>query len=133
MGTFVWIFGDKEKRIVAFAIFYSLGNFLNLFSTGFLKGNIIFLYLIILFKGFKNQCESIFAKSRRIASIIYFSSILLTLICAFALPPKPRKPLVFFCLIFQYLAFIWYALSYIPFGRKILKKIAKYCCCSDSS
>lgn len=71
------------------------------------------------------------AKTRRVASILYLASILLTLFFAFALPERPRKPLVFLSMVFQYFAFLWYSLSYIPFGRKLLKKIAKWCCCGS--
>lgn len=91
---------------VKFAICYTLGNIVAIFSTGFLMG-------------FFRQFQNMFRPHRMIATSIYFLMIALTLYAALVLHN------VFLCLICVFLqscALTWYCLSYIPYGRKVVRK-----------
>jgi hypothetical protein len=56
-----------------------------------------------------------FDPTRLIATCVYLGSILLTLVAALVFKVAA---LVILCGIVQYLAMIWYALSYVPFARQ---------------
>lgn len=113
ISFFILFFSDKENKIVAFALFYTLGNLLSIFSTCF-------------FIGFKRQWKNMINKKRRYTSLVFISSIFLTLIIAFFIEHKIKRVLMLFLIIIQYCAFFWYSLSYIPFARKIFKKCCKF-------
>ncbi|WWC72056.1 uncharacterized protein I206_106016 [Kwoniella pini CBS 10737] len=88
----------------AFATLFGVGAILSLLGTGFLIG-------------FKTQLEKMFKPVRIIATILLFISIIMTFISAFVLP-------AILCIVFviiQYLAFLWYSLSYIPYARTLVK------------
>jgi hypothetical protein len=53
---------------------------------------------------------------------MYLSLIVTTIVLAIWLPPNLRF-LVLISLVAQMIAYFFYVLSYIPFGRKILKKL----------
>jgi uncharacterized membrane protein YccF (DUF307 family) len=61
-------------------------------------------------------------KTRLLLTIIYLTLIVVTILAALLLDEK-YKFLVIFALIAQMVAYFFYVLSYIPFGRKILKKV----------
>ena len=63
---------------VSFALLFSFGNIISLMSTGFLIGFI---------KQIKNMCDS----KRMVSSIIFITSLILTLVCALAIPNKQCK------------------------------------------
>ncbi|ORZ40804.1 vesicle transport protein SFT2B [Catenaria anguillulae PL171] len=94
------------SRITGFAIFYTFGNIVSLLSTSFLTG-------------FKSQMKGMFDEKRKLASIVYLASMAATLTVALVLGSAPLC--LVFCFI-QFLALFWYSLSYIPFGRDIVKK-----------
>ena len=95
-----------------FAIPYTLGNLTSLLSTGFLWT-------------FSAQCKSMCAPERRGATLVYFVMLVMTLVAAF----KIRLVVVVIaCVIGQYLALLWYAASYIPYGRACLRSAATGCC-----
>lgn len=56
---------------------------------------------------------------RWIAVLIYLGAMIMTLISAFRI--KIGLITIFFILV-QFGAMVWYALSYIPFGRQMLSK-----------
>jgi len=64
-----------------------------------------------------------FKKTRWVLTLLYLGSIAGTLAMAFLLPDN-LKGLVILMLVVQIICYYLYTLSYIPFGRKILKK----CC-----
>lgn len=73
----------------------------------------------------KKQFKNMIHKTRLILSILYLGAILLTLVLGIFLPENLRG-LVFLSLIGQMIAYFFYTLSYIPFGKKILKKICRF-------
>ena len=63
---------------------------------------------------------------RKYTSLIYISSLVLTIILCFI--PMNRKVKLFFLLnlvFIQFCAMVWYNLSYVPFGRRTAKKVFK--------
>ena len=85
-----------------FAFKYTLGNCLSLCSYCFLVGP-------------RAQCAGMFAPTRVIATIAYLGSFALTLISIFVLRSF-IVTIVAICL--QFVAMLYYALSYIPFVQK---------------
>jgi hypothetical protein len=99
-----------------FAVTYTLGNILLLLATGFLVG-------------FTRQLKSVFDKKRWIASTVFLSSMLMTLISALVLR-KSLLSLIF--IIVQGCALAWYVASYIPWGQTCLKSIVNRLCLSST-
>ena len=67
-----------------------------------------------------------FDKTRRGATCFYLFMILVVMAVAIA---KPELwPLVIFLMVIQFGAAIWYAASYIPYGRRILADLFKKIC-----
>jgi 1,4-dihydroxy-2-naphthoate octaprenyltransferase len=67
-----------------------------------------------------------FDKTRRGATSFYLFMILVVMVTAIA---KPELwPLVIFLMCIQFMAAIWYAASYIPYGRRILLDLFKKIC-----
>lgn len=102
-----------------FAINYTLGNLIALGSTGFLVGP-------------KTQLKRMSSPTRWGAALIYVCAMAATLVCALLLPSITQlsqgalSALVLACLAVQFFAMFWYALSYIPYGRRMFKA----CCVS---
>lgn len=91
-----------------FAVAYSIGNLLMMASTIFLVGP-------------KRQCQNMFTGHRAMASSAYFGSMVGTIYAAMGL----RIYLLVLVFIgIQFVALVWYALSYIPFGRQIASRMA---------
>mmetsp|Transcript_3669 Transcript_3669/g.5740 ORF Transcript_3669/g.5740 Transcript_3669/m.5740 type:complete len:189 (-) Transcript_3669:5-571(-) len=107
--------GDPEP----FAIMYTSGNLIGIGSTCFLYGPWA-------------QIKKMFAPTRLIATGIYLFFMGLTLFLAFYPGEIPLRlfwlVLAIFC---QFLALIWYSLSFIPFAREIMKTICRETCCRN--
>eukprot|EP00474_Spongospora_subterranea_P011256 CRZ11714.1 hypothetical protein [Spongospora subterranea] len=88
-----------------FAVFYTLGQICALCSTFFLLGP-------------KRQFQSMTASHRWLAALIYVIFIILTLVCALRNPPQIL--LVVLCVICQFMAAVWYSLSFIPYARQAI-------------
>ena len=69
------------------------------------------------------------------AALVFVLAMLATLVCALVLPRTTRLStsaisfLVVTCIVVQFMAFFWYCLSYIPYGRRMFKA----CCASVMS
>jgi hypothetical protein len=70
------------------------------------------------------QAKDMFKKTRWILTLLYLASIAGTLVMAFMLPDN-LKGLVILMLVIQIICYYLYTFSYIPFGRKILKKFCE--------
>jgi len=92
-----------------FAFKYTLGNLLSLGATSFIVGP-------------ASQCRDMMAPSRKLASLMYFATLLGTLLSVFVLR-SAMISLVF--IVLQFVALTWYLLSYIPYGQTAAKSIAK--------
>jgi len=62
-----------------------------------------------------------FKKTRWILTLLYLGAIMGTLAMAFLLPDN-LKALVLVMLAVQIIAYYLYTFSFVPFGRKIIKK-----------
>ena len=89
-----------------FAWKYSAGNVLGLVSTAFLVGP-------------KTQLKSMMSPIRIGTTVVYLSSIAVTLFCAIILRVAA---LTLVAMIVQFCALLWYCASYIPFGRQLLRR-----------
>lgn len=92
----------------AFAILYSLGSIVSIVSSMFLRGPMA-------------QLKAMADPTRAIATVAMLFFICLTLIAGLVWKNAGLCLLFFIC---QYLASLWYMLSYIPFARDAVKK----CC-----
>ena len=98
--------GVATGKPAPFAIMYTLGNIIALSATFFLWGPVA-------------QLKSMFKPIRAGASVIYLVMLLVTLIVAFTIA---NGILVLVCIAIQFCAMVWYAASYIPYGRALIKK-----------
>lgn len=99
MGTISIFF----MNLVAFGVLYSIGDIAMIMSTMFLVGPM-------------RQIKNMFDAKRVIATSIFIISIILTLCAAFA---WKNGALCIIFLVIQMCAFLWYTLSYIPYGRDL--------------
>eukprot|EP00301_Raphidiophrys_heterophryoidea_P021573 c5963_g1_i1.p1 GENE.c5963_g1_i1~~c5963_g1_i1.p1 ORF type:complete len:182 (-),score=22.51 c5963_g1_i1:256-759(-) len=107
--TFVGWLTLLTGNIAAFAVLYTVGNIIALCSSGFLVGPC-------------KQVKNMFAPTRRIATCVYFVAMILTIIVAFA----TKKPaLCIIMIVIQWAALVWYFLSYIPYGRRMVTNCCK--------
>lgn len=91
-----------------FAVKYTLGNLLSISASSFLVGP-------------AKQCRDMFSPERAAASLIYWATLLGTLLCVFVLKVQL---LSLVCVIAQFAALTWYMLSYIPYGQQCAKRLA---------
>mmetsp|Transcript_8275 Transcript_8275/g.16784 ORF Transcript_8275/g.16784 Transcript_8275/m.16784 type:complete len:154 (+) Transcript_8275:672-1133(+) len=126
------------QRMAAFAMFFGAGGFMTFMSLLFLPtivlhpakfalsftfGNLLCIASTWFLVGPRAQLQSMFDPSRRTAASVYVGSLLFTLIFAF-FGGSMRYLLVLISVIIEVLALVWYTLSYVPYGRDILKR----CC-----
>ena len=102
--SFVVLF---KHQYVEFGILNTLANVFVLSSSLFLAGP-------------KKQAKKMFAETRWIATSVYLLTMIMTFVCALAIK-SPGLTIV--SVIIQYLAMIWYGLSYIPYARDLVKKM----------
>ena len=116
MGSILGIITGNPTR---YALSMTLGNILSILGTGFLLG-------------FKRQFKSAFDEKRRLTTVIFFSSMVLTLFSVYLGIAILTLLLIFV----QFGSYIWYMASYFPWGRSILLRVCKSCfgrCCFDES
>ncbi|GAB5368547.1 hypothetical protein AAMO2058_001328700 [Amorphochlora amoebiformis] len=139
---------SMKTRITVWAICLGIGSFLSflsgifvlkittqpeIFAILFTAGNLVSLAGTTFLWGPCAQCKKMWDSERWLATTIYLSSMVVTLVCAFVVPVPYNVVAVIFSLLFQYCALIWYSASFIPCGRKILKKIVvKVCTCCQA-
>ncbi|GAA95439.1 uncharacterized protein L969DRAFT_92574 [Mixia osmundae IAM 14324] len=103
VGAVLFTFG----QITSFALLYVIGIVVSLVGTGFLIG-------------FFKQLKLMFKPERIGAALIFLGSIAMVFVSAFILH---NDLLVIIFAIVSYVAYIWYALSYIPYARGMASKI----------
>ncbi|GBE82364.1 SFT2-domain-containing protein [Sparassis latifolia] len=94
-------------QLSTFAVLYAIGTVISLAGTGFLLG-------------FMKQFQLMFKPVRVVATIVFIASIVLVFIGAYVI----RSDVL--CIIFviiEYLAYLWYTLSYIPYARAAVLKV----------
>nr|XP_046237854.1 vesicle transport protein SFT2B-like isoform X3 [Scatophagus argus] len=109
LGTFMlWIPG---LGLGVFAALYTAGNICALVSTMFLTGPC-------------QQLKTMCAIERAFATVMMLVCMVLTLLAAFWWNNIGLA--LVFCVL-QFLAFTWYALSYVPYARESIIKLLKIC------
>jgi hypothetical protein len=107
LSSFSLVKGD----IPSFALLYTIGNVISICSTGVVWGP-------------KSQCKKMFHKTRVIATVLYLSCIMATIVVAtgnFGLKAPVKVGICIFLIVLQFIALCWYCLSYIPYARQIAK------------
>lgn len=115
LGSLCSIISSSYVPLIAiqpahFALFFSVGNILSLCSTGFLIGPPM-------------QLKTMLNPIRRGSTIVYLGSICFTLYVAVSLR---STSLTLFGICVQTLAYLYYSLSYIPYGRATAHKLASW-------
>lgn len=113
MGSLVLLGGFSDENIRLFITLYVLGNILSLISSGFLSGP-------------KQQCIKMWDPTRRFSTAFYLAMLVVVFAVAVT---KQNIFLILFLLFIQYCAGIWYAASFIPFGRKMILGCLKSTIC----
>ncbi|TFK25085.1 SFT2-domain-containing protein [Coprinopsis marcescibilis] len=99
----ILLFGGQ---VVAFAFLFGLGTLVSLLGTGFIIG-------------FFKQLKLMFKPIRVVATLVFLAAIVMVFVGAFVL----NSSILCLILVFvQYLAYIWYTLSYIPYARAAVSK-----------
>jgi len=127
-----------QERIIGFAVSFLGGVFLQLasfaswtaavvgkperFAVCYTLGNILMLSATCFLVGPERQWSAMKAKSRRVASGLYLGCMPLTLFCVYGLK---SGLLTVICIGLQCVALGWYALSYIPFGRRVAARMGQ--------
>lgn len=99
MGSFNDMLMGKTNK---FAVTYTIGNIIGLAGTSFLVGPI-------------QQLRNMTDKSRLVTSCIFLGSLIATLLSSVYIKVG-LVIMVFVCV--QWLAYMWYSLSYIPYGQQ---------------
>ena len=111
-GSFFGLFSKDPSK---FAILFTLGNIFRLLGTFFIVGP-------------KKQCKNMTEKDRLFTTIIFLAAMGMTLFSVFFW--KYWLPTLIFVII-QFIAYVYYILSYIPFGKKMCSMCCKKLCCSS--
>lgn len=98
-----------KAHVADYAVLYTLGNITAICGSGFIVGPM-------------KQAKLMFKPVRRIACIIYLSTMIATIVVAILFGDIL---LIFSLLIIQYCALIWYGASFVPFGRSCIIKACK--------
>mmetsp|Transcript_1712 Transcript_1712/g.3839 ORF Transcript_1712/g.3839 Transcript_1712/m.3839 type:complete len:175 (+) Transcript_1712:25-549(+) len=128
----------KMQRLYGFAFCFGLGVFLSFMSTFFLFpiprvkkfaviytfGNLLSMGCTCFLVGPWSQIKNMFKSHRLLATCTYLGFIFLTLLAALKLE---NLLLTLVCLICQCCALVWYCLTYLPFGQRMLKSCLGKC------
>ena len=106
MGALIGFFLGKTSK---FAFLYTAGNIISIVGILFLVGP-------------ARQLKNMSDPHRRWSSLAFIVSIIMTLVSVYVFK---SKILTIIFVVIQLFAYIWYVLSYIPYGRDILKKCLK--------
>lgn len=120
-----------SQRIQGFCLFFSLALFSsflswiafgvgNMWKYTFLSsfGTLLSLASTFILIGPSSQLKYMMDEERRVSSIMYVGSVFLSIFIAIAYQST------FLCIIstfFQYVCLGWYSLSYIPYGKEMVK------------
>ena len=119
MGSMLFFHELLMGKPAPFAINYTIGNLLELSSTAFLVGP-------------ATQLKRMTSPTRWSVALVYIGAMAATLFSALVLPGLTHWSdsaialIVVTCIVVQFLAMFWYALSYIPYGRRMFRA----CCAS---
>ncbi|KNH07000.1 Got1 super family protein [Perkinsela sp. CCAP 1560/4] len=92
-----------------YGLLFTLSHLTSIASSCFLSGP-------------TRQMKSMFHEKRLLATLVYFIAMVMTLVSALILH---SGFLTILCCIVQYIAMLWYGLSYIPYGRSAVKSCVR--------
>ena len=97
-----------------FVIYFTFGNLCAIASCFFLSGP-------------KSHCKKMLDPTRRIATAFYLITIFFTFFVVFydKIPDDGRVGIIILCVFVQWIAMLWYTISFIPFARDWVCM----CCC----
>ena len=97
-----------------FVIYFTFGNLCAIASCFFLSGP-------------KSHCKKMVDRTRRIATAFYLVTIFFTFFVVFydKIPDDGRVGIIILCVFIQWIAMLWYTISFIPFARDWVCM----CCC----
>lgn len=119
LGSMAFFHQLLAGKPAPFAVNYTLGNSLELGSTMFLMGP-------------ARQLKRMTSPTRLGAATLYVGAMVATLFSALVMPGLTHwsagtcAVVTLVCIIVQFFAMFWYALSYIPYGRRACRA----CCTS---
>ena len=116
-GSFMRIIDLIQGNPKPFAIMYSIGNIVAICGSFFLAGP-------------WKQMKNMFARTRVIATVVYLTSIVLTLFVALYEKVPAKVALILLLILIQSLALTWYFLSYIPYARDFVISTCRRTCFS---
>lgn len=90
-------------------LYFSLGSLLSICSSFFLTGP-------------WKQIKKMFSPVRAVATGVYLTTLALTLFVALSpYATVPGRGVLLLCLVIvQFLSYVWYTLSYVPFARRFM-------------
>ncbi|KAL0078798.1 Got1/Sft2-like family-domain-containing protein [Phycomyces blakesleeanus] len=98
-------------NVTGFAILYTIGNVISLFSLTFIIG-------------IPKQIKTMFAPVRFWATTTYIALLVLTLVLSITLKVFALSIVL---VIIQFCALVWYSASYIPYGREMIRRVFGTC------
>eukprot|EP01126_Amoeba_proteus_P017021 TRINITY_DN1803_c0_g1_i6.p1 TRINITY_DN1803_c0_g1~~TRINITY_DN1803_c0_g1_i6.p1 ORF type:complete len:189 (-),score=18.11 TRINITY_DN1803_c0_g1_i6:460-957(-) len=98
-----------KKKYTIFAICFSLANIIALSATLFLVGP-------------KKQFKRMLRPTRLTAFIVFVAATVGTIVCAFTIR---KVALIIVLCVIQWVAFLWYCLSFVPYARSCVKGCCK--------
>ena len=101
------------------AVTFTIGSIVALCGTCFLSSP-------------RSQCKKMFKKTRVGATVAYVLSMAATLaVAAYGGGMKGQAGVLILCVAIQWIAIVWYTLSYTPFARDAAKACVKKGCCGE--
>ena len=130
---------DYKTRIVGFCITFGIGILCYMFSFPLILGTPYFFGLVFtsgsicstmatfFLCGPKKQWKNMMKPYRAVVSLVFLGTIVATVVFGFILSGSTLVVAILAAA--QFCAMVWYALSYIPYGRKFCGTCLKSCCC----
>lgn len=109
LGSFFRMKDLLAGHPTSFVIYTTVGNIISLSGSCFLSGPTA-------------QMNKMLHPTRKIATLLYLTSLFSTLIIAFITHFKGQEILLIILLCAQYISVTWYCLSYIPFARQLASR-----------
>mmetsp|Transcript_25776 Transcript_25776/g.56882 ORF Transcript_25776/g.56882 Transcript_25776/m.56882 type:complete len:273 (-) Transcript_25776:238-1056(-) len=102
------------------------------FASMWTLGNLTMMAASFFFSGPTQQCRKIRAKGRLPTFAFLVTSMFCTLVVVYGQPFLGRALVILFLVAVQWMAQVWYILSFVPYGHtvgwRILRKLGRCCC-----
>ena len=123
-GAFFLSFGmGLVFIIIALTLLPTIALFANKFAFFFTVGNVFCVGSTVFLVGVRKQMASMFEANRFQAASVYFGCLLMTLVSAVH---WQSSVLAMMSCAAQLVALVWYALSYIPYARRVISTFGGY-------